>query len=196
MKEIKIKGNSLRYLPYADAYFDRNIGKGVSIFTKYLKKIFPTEGKAIAEFGTGDGANVFFLKADGYDCSEKAVKNIRRRGFKAKLVNLAEPFAPIRKYDLVIMGFYCYYLDDNEVLTTIKNVKNALKKGGYIFFYDFISRQNREKADKRHQGLKVYKRNLIWWLEKFAGYDLIDFKLWGPPEKDDEWHCSLFLKSR
>jgi hypothetical protein len=124
----------------------------------------------------------YVSKIDGYDGSKKSIEVIkllheRNPNINGKLVNLAEKFEPLRRYDLIIYGFFLYMITDDEVDVVIENTKNSLKRYGYIFIYDFLSRGNRVFKDKYNKKLNVYKRNIQFYIDKFRGFDLIDFRL-------------------
>ena len=177
----------------ADNYFERNKDHGHSYFIDYLLQIFPRGalGKIdIAEFGIGNGQNLIYLKefcnkCHGYEASESAVcmfkKNYefhpQKKDFHVQKVNLAEPFSCPHKYDLIIYGFFPYYVDDEEMDTVKKNTLDLLKPDSYIYIFDFLVKNNKVKIDSRNRDLKVYKRNLTYWLNFFDDFDLMDFRL-------------------
>lgn len=210
----------------ANNYFGRNAKGHRSFFIDYLLSIFPKEllvNFDVAEFGIGNGSNLFALKefinkAHGYEGSSEAVRAFEKRkcnhpckeDFFVQRVNLTKKFKTSIFYDMVIAGFFLYYVDNNEIIRTKKNIVRALKKQGYVYIFDFITRYSKVKNDSRSARLKVYKRNLNFWLDYFQEFDLIDFRLFDSskdylrmnsllmvdkelPANDDLWSfCALF----
>ncbi|MCI5066468.1 class I SAM-dependent methyltransferase [bacterium] len=176
----------------ANSYFERN-GFKRGFLPDFVVSRFPKEDFShfdIAEFGIGAGQNLMMLKnfanrCHGYDVSEKGVKSFsktfsshpERELFHAQEVNLCEPFTTPVLYDLIIYGFFAYYVTDSELSEVKKNLLQALKPGGYLFVYDFLARESVHYPDKRNPKLNVYKRNLSFWLNHFSEFDLIDFRL-------------------
>lgn len=177
----------------ADNYFDRNSKHLQSIFTEYLLEIFPRNVLnkfEIAEFGIGNGQNLFFLKhfckkVHGYEASGKAVLDFKKQfllhpcrdDFSVAQVNLSKPIDEKNLYDLIIYGFFQYYLSDNEMGQVMNNTRKMLKPNSYVYVYDFIVRNCYQKVDKRNKKIKIYKRNIGYWVDYFKGFDLVDFKL-------------------
>jgi hypothetical protein len=194
----------------ADKYFERNIGAR-SFVIDHLLSLFPPVAMAgfdVAEFGIGGGLNLMLLKhyahcCHGYDGSPKSIANFKkfieaspdRELFHAQQVNLCEPFATPIKYDLVLYGFFAYYVSDVELLEAKKNLLKALKPGGYVFVYDFLSRECGAFPDARNKKLNVFKRNLPFWLDHFGELDLIDFRLFDNDKvkeyRNKERHSSI-----
>jgi SAM-dependent methyltransferase len=174
-------------------YYDRNLNHGVSFFSKYLLELFPHcnfAGSKIAEFGIGNGANLFFLSefaqvCHGYEIGQNAVDHVNdmalvhHHGNKIQAVqaNLSRPFSPITQYDLIIFGFFAYYCDDHEMAGVMENTLRCLAPGGAVFVSDFGCRKNIVKSDSRNPALNVYKRNIDWWRNFFKNFDLIDYRL-------------------
>ncbi len=179
----------------ADKWFDRNdVKKGGgshNCFTEYLLNIFPKANLKtydVAEFGVGSGNNINLLShyinnIDGYDGSKKSINRIKdlskiKNNIDGKVVNLGAHFDGIRKYDLIIFGFFTYMLTDIEFKILLKNSKKLLNEDGYIFIYDFLARENNFSKDIHNETLNIYKRNLKFYLEQFKDFDIIDYRLY------------------
>lgn len=176
----------------ADEYFDRN-GCVRGFIADYILSRFPRKTLAtlnIAEFGIGGGQNLMLLSnyaqtMHGYDISTKAIecyKNFFRgrpdsERFYGAVVNLCEPFSTPHNYDLVMYGFFAYLVSESELEATRSNLLKALKPDGYVFIHDFLTRSNQTHPDTRNSTLKIYKRNLEFWLKHMSEFDLIDFRL-------------------
>lgn len=87
-------------------------------------------------------------------------------------------FIGLKKYDLLIYGFFAYVISDEEFNVLIENSKKMLNQnGGYIFIYDFLTKNKIIKNDSRNSEIKIFKRNLNFYLENFEDFDMIDFRL-------------------
>lgn len=177
----------------SDKWFDRNTKTSRNCFTEYLVSLFPRTKLAefdIAEMGIGRAGNLLYLQnfaksLHGYDGSRKAVEHCAELGkligaekrFKTQQLNVCADFQISDTYDVVIYGFLSYMIPDHELTNMKKNVLNILKNNGYIFIYDFISKENLNKPDAYNPDLKVYKRSLSFWTSHFNEFDLIDFRL-------------------
>lgn len=214
----------------ADNYFRRNRTKR-GFLVEHLLDLFPRAALAgydVAEWGIGGGQNLallshFVRRAHGYDVSAEAIASFEgyyrespdREKFHAQQVNLCEPFTTPVQYDLVIYGFFAYYVSDAELAQARTNLLNALKPGGYLFVYDFLTRVATSAPDARNPRLRVYKRNLPFWLDHLEPFDLIDFRLFdnekvlayrmrdsqapidpGVPSDDREWNFGGLWRRR
>jgi len=196
-----VKNNSEIYCgEEADNYYKRNKKHLQSIFTEYLFNILPRKSLSafdIAEFGIGNGQNLFYLKhfchkVHGYEASKKAVADFKRqyarhphkKDFSVYHVNLAKPITSSTLYDLIIYGFFQYYVSDPEMEQVKLNTLKMLKPDSYVYVYDFLARSSYQKIDKRNKNLKIYKRNIEYWVKYFDQFDLIDFRLFGDNSSD------------
>lgn len=175
----------------ADLYFERNHLNKHNIFSEYLVSIFPKKEFSeydIAELGTGRNKNIEYLShyvksIDGYDGSQKAIDDLmelkkRNKNVDGKRVNLGDFFIGLKKYDLLIYGFFAYVISDEEFNVLIENSKRMLNQNrGYIFIYDFLTKNKIIKNDSRNSEIKIFKRNLNFYLENFEDFDMIDFRL-------------------
>jgi SAM-dependent methyltransferase len=174
----------------ADDWFDRNSGFNHNIFTEYFLSLFSKKELAnlnVAEFGVGRGGNVNLLShyvssIDGYDGSCKSIDNLKQlsksnKNINGFCVNLSSNFKNDKKYDVIIYGFFTYMINNDEFNNLIENSKKMLNDNGYIFIYDFLSKNNKSSLDSHNKALKVYKRNLDFYLKEFNNFNLIDFRL-------------------
>jgi len=176
----------------ATNYYIRNQGHKNRFIAEQILALFPKkvlERFAVAEFGIGTGTNLMLLSnyvrcVHGYDIAEEAVANFQKmsdclghdRAF-ARCINVCEDFCSPIRYDLVLYGWFAYYVSEIELQMVKKNLLNNLNAGGYVFVHDFLVRENRVKPDRHNQKLSVYKRNLRFWIDHFCEFDLIDFRL-------------------
>ena len=177
----------------SDNYFLRN--RTTRSFTAdYIINIFGKKmlsNSLIAEFGIGGGSNLMLLSnyctgVYGFDASKMAVDNFQQYcmsfygdncGEMAFNVNLCKPLDLGLKFDIVIFGFFAYYCSDDELEVAKCNALNMLNEKGFIFVYDFLTRENKSKKDSRNNNLNVYKRNINFWLDFFKDLDFIDYRL-------------------
>ncbi|TVZ56195.1 methyltransferase family protein [Lutibacter sp. Hel_I_33_5] len=175
----------------ADKWYERNCSLNHNCFTSYFVDIMPRNyliNSSIAEFGVGRGNNIRFLsnyakQIDGYDGSKKSILNLKNlkksiENIDGKHVDLGDQFESLRKYDVIIFGFFTYMLSNEEFNILLNNTKQKLKKGGYIFIYDFLTRKMIENEDFHNKKFKVYKRNLDFYIQKLNEFNLQDFRLW------------------
>jgi hypothetical protein len=176
----------------ADNYFARN-GFKRGMIADYILSLLPHQQLMeydVAEFGIGGGQNLMLLKnyarsVHGFDASEKAISCFRAfyehrpdaKDFSSTLVNVCEPFTSSQVFDLIIYGFFAYYAEDAELDIVKANALNALQPGGYLFVYDFLSRNGSVRQDSRNPSLMVHKRTLPFWIAHLREFDLIDFRL-------------------
>jgi len=187
-------GNSSVYSGDADAYFDRNAALSHAFTTDHLLELVDRDwlaGARAAEFGIGNGQNLFLLKeycreVHGFEISPRAVEHVASRialhpqaaDMGVHRVNLAAPFSLPLRFDLLLFGFFAYYCDESEMATAVANARAHLADGGLVHVVDFLVREPRRKPDARNPGLFLFKRDLAWWCSRLDGFDLLDFRLW------------------
>ena len=175
----------------ADHYYQRNKFHR-NFIADYLLSLFPKKDFAtydIAEFGIGGGQNLMLWKnycnrAHGYDASNEGIQCFQsfyeaspeKEAYYAERVNLCESFLTPIQYDLIVYGFFAYYVADSELIAVRENMLKALKPGGYVFVHDFLARENTMYPDAHNEKLLVHKRNLPFWLEHFENFDLVHFR--------------------
>lgn len=214
----------------ANRYFERNQFKRTFVID-YLISQLPRRSLShfdVAEFGIGGGQNLMLLKnytrschgydasSDGIACFEKfAQSSPEREQYYAKQVNLCEPFTTPIQYDLILYGFFAYYVTDDELAKVKLNLLQALKPTGLLFVYDFLSREYTVRPDSRNPSLQVYKRPFSFWTSHLAEFDLLDFRLFDNdkiieykyrdeqstidvdvPEDDSQWNFGALFRRR
>lgn len=191
--EPKMGNSEIYYIKQADQYFERNKEHLHSFFIDYFLSLFSKTDLIkydIAEFGIGNGQNLLYLKqfcnkTHGYEISVNAVKYFKQQyenhpsknDFYSQCVNLSKPFQSPFKYDLVIFGFFPYYVDNEEMKVVKQNTLQLLKENSYIYIFDFLVREEKVKTDSREKSLRIFKRSLSYWLDYFSDFNLIDFRL-------------------
>nr|WP_321268061.1 methyltransferase domain-containing protein [uncultured Sulfurimonas sp.] len=188
LKEDRIQGE--KYIEEdSDKWFERNKDTSHNCFTEYLLNLIPKERLKqfdLAEFGVGHGNHINLLshythRIDGYDGSKKSIDKLkllqdRDQNINGKVVNLGDHFELLSNYDLIIYGFFTYMITNEEFKTLVHNTKKHLKKGGYIYIYDFLSNQNKNSINAHNQNFYVFKRNLKYYLKELSDFQLIDFR--------------------
>jgi hypothetical protein len=182
----------------ADKWFERNTSIKHNCFTEYLIELFPKKhlkNMNLAEFGVGRANNVSLLShftnlIDGYDGSKKSIEMIdllkkRASNIDGKRVNLSDSFDGLNEYDLIIYGFFTYMINDQEFDQLVENSKSLLKDKGYIFIYDFLATENKDSIDSHNSDLKVFKRNLDFYISEFKDFQLVDFRLFDNRKLND-----------
>lgn len=170
----------------ADKFYERHCR---SFIVDYIMTLFPKQALSkfdIAEFGIGSGSNLILLmnyarSIHGYDGSKKAIEHFKasfsgsmhEKKCFAKQVNLCDKFTTPIKYDLAIMGFFAYYASDEELFVFKENLLNCMVKGGYVFIEDFLVRENKIKTDSRNNNIRIFKRNIAFWLNSSIGKPLV-----------------------
>jgi len=189
-----MKSNSEIFKGNADSFFERSVKKENKILAEQLMNILPKNILKffdVAEFGCGPSHNLFLLKnfvrrVHGYDISMKSVNYFRKlfsgisqEKYASFCSNLCQPIDFPIAYDLILLGWFTYYVSNDELYGLKRNIDNALKNKGYLFVNDFIIREGlRERKDSRNNKLKIYKRNLSFWINFFSNYDLVDYRLY------------------
>jgi len=97
----------------------------------------------VAEFGVGHGNNIkllsnFVMSIDGYDGSSLSINKLMELkksipNINGKQVNLVNYFDVLKKYDVIIFGFFTYLISDTEFKNMILNLKYYLKPKSYIY---------------------------------------------------------------
>lgn len=185
--------NSEIYRTDADAFFLRNVNNQNKLLAEQLLTLFPKailREFEIAEFGCGPSHNLLLLsnfvkRVHGYDISRSSVdyllkllSGLPRERHDGFCVNLCKQCTFPICYDLILLGWFTYYSSNKELEEVKKNIDRAIKDRGYVFVNDFLVRSDTiEKSDAYNPNLKVYKRNLHFWMHLLPDYDLISFQL-------------------
>ena len=189
-----MKTNSEIYRDDADSFFKRNVRNENTVLAEQLLNILPKnilKSFDVAEFGCGPSHNLFLLnnfvrRVHGYDISMKSVdyfqklfSGISEEKYAVFHSNLCLSFEFPIIYDLILLGWFTYYASNDELCGLKRNIDNALNDKGYLFINDFIIRDSlREKKDTHNDKLRIYKRNITFWIKFFSNYDLVDFRLY------------------
>jgi hypothetical protein len=76
-------------------------------------------------------------------------------------------------------------INDQEFDQLVENSKSLLKDKGYIFIYDFLATENKDSIDSHNSDLKVFKRNLDFYISEFKDFQLVDFRLFDNRKLND-----------
>ena len=118
----------------------------------------------LLEIGCGNGYRLKKFKeryncnVQGIDCSKLAVKKARNNGIDAVCRDIMEWENKI-KYDVVILGFFLYMCEDNELWEIGSKIDRMLKTHGTLIIYDFNARVETKAEYKHIQGEIIFKRN-------------------------------------
>lgn len=174
------------------SFYERNKTGGVSPFvSRLLNEVDPKiAGQSdVCELGCGIGNNLpalaeSYRRVVGYEVVPESVsaaagllKNTGTENASVFERDIIENPPDLSPFDFSIMGFFPYYCDDDDMETFRRGSIDTVRSGAVVYVYDFLHRQRREKLDAHTANLKVYKRDLQWWVEFFHDFDLIDFRL-------------------
>jgi len=111
------------------------------------KKFVPNS--KILDLGCGSGEDILFLAQQGFtvlgiDKSEEAIKEITEKIKELNLANIKLEKSDIRdyiiepeKFDVIICKNVLNFIDKDQALKIINDIKNKIKKGGYILIQVF-----------------------------------------------------------
>lgn len=125
----------------------------------------------ILEIGCGSGYRLkklkekYNCKIHGIDCSELAVRKARLNGVNAECRDIIE-WDNKMKYDIVIMGFFLYMCENDELWEIGSKVDRILKAKGKLIIYDFDANETVMAKYKHIEGEVIAKRDykamFIW----------------------------------
>jgi len=128
-----------------DNYFDlRGIDHSFYKNSKLPKSIIDVlpinKNCSILDIGCGLGQNLLALKKLGFsnltgiDISIKAVEHCKKNGLNVSLINNIKDLAIEKKYDFIIMSHILEHIERNEIINTLKHIRNNyLSKNGKLY---------------------------------------------------------------
>jgi len=157
------------FLKYeGDKYFDRNrinFNKAIFDSVKYLK---PNKSHNILEVGCGSGTTlsrinkIFKSKVFGLDASKKAINFAKSKyNLKNLFNNTFLSFRTIKKFDIVISGWFLYVTPDEIINATIKKLIRLVKKNSFLVICDYDTPKSYLNNWKYNKNIKSYKRDLL-----------------------------------
>ena len=157
------------FLKYeGDKYFDRNrinFNKAIFDSVKYLK---PNKSHNILEVGCGSGTTlsrinkIFKSKVFGLDTSKKAINFAKSKyNLKNLFNNTFLSFRTIKKFDIVISGWFLYVTPDEIINSTIKKLIRLVKKNSFLVICDYDTPKSYLNDWKYNKNIKSYKRDLL-----------------------------------
>ena len=157
------------FLKYeGDKYFDRNrinFNKAIFDSVKYLK---PNKSHNILEVGCGSGTTlsrinkIFKSKVFGLDASKKAINFAKSKyNLKNLFNNTFLSFRTIKKFDIVISGWFLYVTPDEIINSTIKKLIRLVKKNSFLVICDYDTPKSYLNNWKYNKNIKSYKRDLL-----------------------------------
>lgn len=164
---------------------------------KLLQKIYnqANAGSEFLDLGCGQGKEAFFLAKKGFnvtavDSSKVAIKQIKEKAEKNKLPiraicrNATNYKIKNSKYDIIAAMNVLQFLEKEEVMNLIKNIKTGLKNNGLIVLSAFTTKDASRQSKKK---LRYYFKS-----EEMKRY-FKDFKILYYSEKiiSDSGHPSM-----
>ena len=147
---------------------------------------FADQINSVLEVGCASGQKLeivireFNAKGFGIDPSSLAIRDARERfstqGLNSDFrvgVSSMLPYAD-GSMDLVILGFFLYVVDRNELEKTVNEIDRVLKPGGFLLIEDFDYGRAITKDYAHYQGLKTYKENYARLFTEQRNFYLIE----------------------
>lgn len=178
----------------ADNWYIRNLEKlqgnslNLTSTTLVQKTLHPFKEsiESILEIGCSNAAKLeilaefFAAKAHGVDPSKMAIEDARKRFVKKGIpfsfevgISADLPFSE-NSIDLVVLGFFMYVLDREELKTTIQEVNRVLRPGGFLVVEDFDFGNSFVNDYAHHSSIKTYKEDYASFFENQFNYFLIE----------------------
>jgi SAM-dependent methyltransferase len=125
----------------------------------------------ILDLGIGEGRNAFFFaklgyEVDGFDISLTAVERCLARAkneklkIKAEVTDLKEIKIPSNKYSLIISAWVLNFFTKKEAEEILKEIKDNLKKNGFIYIGVFAPIDPGYKEAKKN--LEMIEENTFY----------------------------------
>jgi SAM-dependent methyltransferase len=204
----------------ANAWFNRVDQSKKSFHANYILKTFNEQrlkGSNILELGCSGGGTLTELKlyvnsVFGVDLSTHAISSLNKLGIDGLVGNIADKNLKIEsRFDIVMLPMVAMYIADDEFSQLVENITKIVSKKGFLYISDFIVQDSIVNINKHDERIKIYKRNLDFYINNFKDFNLIEYKLihydeieksrkiervkCGPPVNDNDWaFVSLWQK--
>tara|TARA_B100000963_G_scaffold345719_1_gene350124 strand:+ start:2682 stop:3332 length:651 start_codon:yes stop_codon:yes gene_type:complete len=168
----------------ADRYFVRNQGhlsvKDEKIFN--LIKINSIKANNILEIGCSNGNRLNQYsklckskKNYGVDLSKKAILDGKRRYKDLKLLNISSIEIDKIKvnFDLIICGFFLYYLDRELIFKQFDLIHDKLSKNGLLLIWDWDPLFKHSNKDFNSKKLRTFKMNYDNFLIESGLFEIV-----------------------
>jgi cyclopropane fatty-acyl-phospholipid synthase-like methyltransferase len=164
---------------YFNSIYDREWkwGNKPDPLLSYYLHLIP-KGKAL-DLGMGDGRNVLFLAKQGFDVtgvdiSKKAVKladSLAKR-FGIKIKSLCKDMREFKikegYYSLIIStGAALNFMKKSEAIRMLKNIKEGLKKGGFVYLSVFSTK---DEFFKKLSKTKTPVEENTYYVKRMQGF--------------------------
>jgi SAM-dependent methyltransferase len=166
----------------ADNYYSRN--RSLNYHADVVDRIYElwTLGlDSVLEVGCSDGKRLSLIKkanpsayVAGIDPSSKAIKNGKKRFPELELkvgTALSIPFDV--KFEAVILGFFLYVCDREDLLAVVNQIDNSLQDQGTLIIFDFFSSSFRKRNYHHVDGMWSYKMDYSKLFTAFPQYELV-----------------------
>ena len=153
-----------------DAWYARNLAKvrDDDMVLREIAKNPNLKPRDVLEIGCGTGWRLNKLYAEnrdarysGIDASWKAINQGKAKFSKINLrVGTADNLGyPDNSFDLVILGFFLYLVDREDLFKVVMEIDRVLKDKGALIIHDFTADTAHSAAYKHDPRLKTYKMN-------------------------------------
>jgi SAM-dependent methyltransferase len=204
----------------ANAWFNRVDQNKQSYHANCILKIFDKQklsSSDVLELGCSGGGALTTLMPHvnsvfGIDVSTHGIRNLKKTGIGGMVGNIANENIEIdRIFDIVMLPMVAMYISNEEFGRLVNNIVKIVSKKGFLYISDFIVQDSIVNINKHDERIKIYKRNLDFYINNFKDFNLIEYKLihydeieksrkiervkCGPPVNDNDWaFVSLWQK--
>ena len=176
-------------------YFKRNLIKNEKflfsndLLTKTIEKKISKKGEKynILEIGCCTGHRLYYLKkkftlhnyygvdpsSDSINYIKKNFKEIKGSRGTADILKFSD-----QKFDIVILGFFLYLCDDEDLFKISSEVFRVLKKGGTLFIEDFIVSKPKYVKYKHRKNIFCRKMNYTLMFNWHPKLHLVNKKIY------------------
>ena len=190
-----------------DAWFERNrVSLEASPPVWLLEPLVAhlTPGSSVLEVGCGNGRNLEWLRqqtgctAFGVDPSVAAIEDGRRRHPDVRLeVGTAEDLPTSDVFDLVLLGFFLYLCDREDLTRIVAEVDRVLAANGHLAIIDFDPSTPRRRPYRHREGISSFKMDYMRLFLAYPQFQLVSKHVGthaGPsPQADDSERIAVTL---
>lgn len=172
--KVKNYWNNLIHNPDTDGIADMGSCGPIELFyrtyfeSKTFFKLSNMTNKSILEIGCGSGRWGFILcyyvkKYVGIDISLISIKHARAKCKEMKIKNCVfyktsvNKYHSKRKFDVIYYGGVSQYMDDKELLSTLKHLKKFLKPSGILIDRSTLSLEQKSQINSRKDYYALYR---------------------------------------